>query len=114
MFRSVIVSILLFSKLTTFLDASLSPVKVDCDTYKSFASIIFKSAGIISPAESIIISPTVIWFKAIFSSLPFLNTNAFVSIRLFSFSAALFYLNTSKNSNKVLTAVNISITIMFE
>ena len=85
-----ILSIVSFCEFTTFLVGSDSPVKDDCVTYKSFASIILLSAGIISPADNTIISPTATSFNGTFISLLFLITVVFVSTKLFNFSAALF------------------------
>ena len=113
---SVISSIwlsVLFSEITFFLTASDSPVKDDWTKNKSFASIIFKSAGIKSPAESFITSPIVTWSSGIFSSFPFLITVVLTETIFFSFSAALFDLYTSKNSKKELITIKTSITIMF-
>ena len=100
------------SLVANFLTASDSPVKEDCTTYKSFSSIILRSAGIKSPADKIIISPIVISSKNTFFSFPSLNTVDFTATNFFNFSAALFDLNTSKNSSKVLTSISIITTII--
>jgi len=72
-----------------FFTASDSPVKDDWLTYKSFASIILKSAGIILPADKITVSPITISFIGIFISFPFLITEHVVATNAFNFSADL-------------------------
>ena len=97
---------------TFFFTLSDSPVKEDCPTYKSFASIILKSAGIILPAESRTTSPKVTWLmgSSIFS--PFRRTVVVVATICLSSSAALLERNSSKKSNKVLAETKMAITII--
>ena len=64
------------------------------------------------PADKLTISPTVTSFIGISFSSPFLNTFTVVATSSFSFSAALFDLNSSKNSNNVLVIINTAITII--
>ena len=68
---SVMLSFLLLIR-AVFSIGSLSPVNEDCDTNKSFASMILTSAGIISPADKCMISPV---------------TNSSIGISIFSFSS---------------------------
>ena len=76
----------LFNKLFgSFLTASDSPVSEDCPTYKSFASIILKSAGIMLPADKSTISPTVTSLIGIFTSSPSLKTVEVVCTNSFNF-----------------------------
>ena len=103
----------LSSNSTVFLILSDSPVKDDCPTYRSFASITLKSAGIILPADNTTVSPITTSLIGISSFCPFLITVVFVATIFFNFSAALFDLYSSKKSNKVLAITNIAITIIF-
>ena len=103
----------LSSNSTVFLTLSDSPVKDDCPTYKSFASITLKSAGIILPADNTTVSPITTSLIGISIFCPLLITVVFVATIFFNFSAALFDLYSSKKSNKVLAITNIAITIIF-
>ena len=111
--RLSIVSFSSSSVFSSFLIASDSPVSVDCPTYKSFDSIILKSAGIMSPAESITVSPGTKSLNGNFIFFPFLTTVAVVDTNCFNFSAALFERYSEKKSKNVLTATKTKITIIF-
>ena len=112
--KSVIEFILLISnsELIDFLTASDSPVKDDWLTYRSFASIILKSAGIIEPLDNKTTSPIVILWIGILIFFPSRITDEVVPTSSLSFSAALLDRNSSKNSKKVLAVTKIKITII--
>ena len=103
----------LFSNSTVFFILSDSPVNEACPTYKSFDSIILKSAGIILPADNKTMSPKVTFLTGIFISLLSLITVVVVSTISLNFSAALLDLYDSKKSNKVLAVTKIAMTIIF-
>ena len=113
--KSAILSISLaeISVLTNFFTLSDSPVKEDWLTYKSFDSMILKSAGIILPAESTTISPKVTWLIGIWTSFPSRITVVVVATICFNSSAALLERYSSKKSSKVLAVTKIAITIIF-
>ena len=98
---------------STFLTLSDSPVNADCPTYKLFVSIILKSAGMMLPADNNTISPIVILFTGTWISSLLLKIDTVVATSAFNFSAALFDLNSSKNSRSVLTATKTNITRIF-
>ena len=103
----------LFSSSIVFFTLSDSPVRDDCPTYKSFASITLKSAGIILPADNITVSPITTSFIGISIFCPFLITVVLVATIFFNFSAALFDLYSSKKSSNVLAITRIAITMIF-
>ena len=103
----------MFSSSTVFFILSDSPVNEACPTYRSFDSIILKSAGIILPADNKTMSPKVTFLTGIFISLLSLITVVVVSTISLNFSAALLDLYDSKKSNKVLAVTKIAITIIF-
>ena len=107
------ISSFLSSNSTVFFTLSDSPVKDDCPTYKSFASITLKSAGIILPADNTTVSPITTFLIGISIFLPSLTTVVFVATIFFNFSAALFDLYSSKKSSNVLAITKIAITIIF-
>ena len=113
--KSEILSILFKDILesTYFSTLSDSPVREDCPTYKSFASMILKSAGIMLPAESTTMSPSVTWFIGIWISFPSRITVVFVATICFNSSAALLERYSSTKSNNVLAVTKIAITIIF-